>query len=245
MVYRPIADYGLIGDCRTAALASKDGSVDWLCLPHFSGDPIFAAILDDEKGGRFQITGKNVKTIRQCYRERTAAVVVTEFECDSGSFRLTDCLVAGTEETAGEFSAGLHTHRPHQRRSCDALRAGKERDHMLAEGLQNLTSVLIWGAVATAAMTTVLEGSRRQLVAGRTAFIFARSVFTGCFLTDLAAVHPRMATGYENITPVRRLEPPGPFGLHYGIKTPLVIVIGQMAYGIVMGIFYPISRSVS
>ena len=53
--YQPIENHGIIGNMRTAALVSLDGSVDWLCLPHFDSPSVFAAILDAEKGGRFRI----------------------------------------------------------------------------------------------------------------------------------------------------------------------------------------------
>src|SRR3954471_3753789 len=55
MAYEPIEYYGLRGNMRTAALVGKHGSIDWYCFPYFDSPSVFAAILDDEKGGRFEI----------------------------------------------------------------------------------------------------------------------------------------------------------------------------------------------
>ena len=52
---QPLTDYGLIGDSRTAALISADGSVDWMCFPRFDGGPIFNRLIQGEDGGSFSI----------------------------------------------------------------------------------------------------------------------------------------------------------------------------------------------
>jgi len=55
MKYQPIENYGVVGDLSTVALVSVEGSIDFMCFPHFDSPSIFGALLDHDKGGRFQI----------------------------------------------------------------------------------------------------------------------------------------------------------------------------------------------
>lgn len=90
MAYQPIEDYGLIGDMHTVALVGMDGSIDWLCFPHFDSPSVFAAILDDRKGGRFKIapTAEGI-THKQFYWPDTN-VLVTRFLSAEGVAEITD-----------------------------------------------------------------------------------------------------------------------------------------------------------
>ncbi len=78
-MYQPIENYGIVGNMHTAALVSKEGSIDWFCFPRFDSPSVFAAILDDKKGGRFQIAPAHDSfTCRQHYCPETN-VLVTRF----------------------------------------------------------------------------------------------------------------------------------------------------------------------
>ncbi|GEO16618.1 glycoside hydrolase family 15 protein [Microvirga aerophila] len=89
-----IGDYGIIGDCRTAALVSRAGSIDWLCLPHFSGPSIFAALLDQNRGGRFVIEPTQEFQSSRRYLPETP-VLETTLRTASGAVRLTDLMPIG------------------------------------------------------------------------------------------------------------------------------------------------------
>lgn len=84
MAYQPIENYGVIGNMRTSALVGVDGSIDWFCLPRFDSPSIFAAILDDRKGGRFQISSTHGSVrCKQMYWP-DSNVLITRFLCPDG-----------------------------------------------------------------------------------------------------------------------------------------------------------------
>lgn len=87
-----IDDYALIGDTHSAALVSRAGSMDWLCLPRFDSGACFAAILDREKGGHWRIAPHgDVTSATRSYRGDTM-VLETTFETPTGTAKLVDCL---------------------------------------------------------------------------------------------------------------------------------------------------------
>ncbi len=89
MVYKPISDYGVIGNMVSAALVAKDGYIDWCCLPRFDSPSIFAAILDDKKGGKFCIKPRSNFESSQFYLNDTN-VLQTVFQTETGTVTLTD-----------------------------------------------------------------------------------------------------------------------------------------------------------
>jgi GH15 family glucan-1,4-alpha-glucosidase len=93
----PIGDYAIIGNCRAAALVSRSGSIDWLCVPRFDSPSIFAALLDPVKGGRFQICPTSDYESSRCYIDHTN-VLQTTFTTSSGVVRLTDLMPVTSEE---------------------------------------------------------------------------------------------------------------------------------------------------
>ncbi len=94
--YPALDDYGVLGDGRGVALVALDGSIDWWAAPHLESTPVFAAVLDPARGGRFQL--------RPCAREATAEhhyvahsnQVQTVFATETGQGRVTDSLNTGT-----------------------------------------------------------------------------------------------------------------------------------------------------
>jgi alpha,alpha-trehalase len=104
--YLPHEDLGLIGDGATAALVGRDGTILWLCVPRFDSEPLFCALLDRRRGGRFTIAPEGAVEARQYY-ERDTAVLVTELRGADGLVRLTDALAVrpGADLTDDEPAA--------------------------------------------------------------------------------------------------------------------------------------------
>jgi GH15 family glucan-1,4-alpha-glucosidase len=87
-----IEDYALIGDCHTAALVAKDGSIDWLCVPRFDSAACFAALLGQPKHGRWQVAPRETNyRVKRRYLGETL-ILETVFETDSGVVKLIDVM---------------------------------------------------------------------------------------------------------------------------------------------------------
>lgn len=85
-----IEDYALIGDCQTAALAARDGSIDWLCVPHFDSPACFAALLGTPEHGRWLLApAGGARATRRRYRDGTL-VLETDHETDGGAVTVID-----------------------------------------------------------------------------------------------------------------------------------------------------------
>jgi GH15 family glucan-1,4-alpha-glucosidase len=87
--YLPIADYGVIGNLRTAALVGRDGSIDWCCLPELDSPSVFGALLDRMRGGCFRIAPAGLRRSAQRYLPETN-VLETRLEGEGGTLCLLD-----------------------------------------------------------------------------------------------------------------------------------------------------------
>jgi GH15 family glucan-1,4-alpha-glucosidase len=94
--YKPIGDYAIIGDCRSAALVSREGSLDWLCWPRFDSPSIFAALLDSE-AGHWRIAPTAPFETKRRYVDETN-VLETRFQTETGSLLLIDLMPLASEE---------------------------------------------------------------------------------------------------------------------------------------------------
>ena len=112
MPYLAIEDYGIIGNLRTVALVGINGSIDWYCSPNFDSPSIFGAILDDRKGGRFQIAPIADQVRRKQFYWPSTNILVTRFSHEDGIAELEDFMPVGFEADSPSY------HQLHRRVRC-------------------------------------------------------------------------------------------------------------------------------
>ena len=108
--FPPIADYALLSDCHSAALVSRAGSIEWLCMPAFDSQSVFASILDRDKGGHFSICPNAIEKVRRRYIPGTN-VVQTRFVTQTGVLMLTDFLAIGPDSDPEQPDLLIAEHR--------------------------------------------------------------------------------------------------------------------------------------
>jgi GH15 family glucan-1,4-alpha-glucosidase len=91
---RPIADYGLLGDTRTAALVGSDGAIDWLCVPRFDGDPLFGRLVGGAEAGAFRLGPAGASTLASRRYLEASATLETAWNTPTGRLVLTEGMVA-------------------------------------------------------------------------------------------------------------------------------------------------------
>jgi GH15 family glucan-1,4-alpha-glucosidase len=103
-----IEDYGLIGNCRTCALVSRDGAIDWLCLPRFDSAACFAALVGTRDNGRWCVSAADpAARVTRSYRDGSV-ILDTIIETKSGRARVTDFMPIGeTNNTIIRIAEGL------------------------------------------------------------------------------------------------------------------------------------------
>ena len=97
MPYEPIENYGVVGNMRTVALVGMNGSIDWYCYPNFDSPSVFGALLDDRKGGRFQISTLDGNTRRKQFYWPSTNILVTRFLSPDGVLEIEDYMPVGVD----------------------------------------------------------------------------------------------------------------------------------------------------
>jgi GH15 family glucan-1,4-alpha-glucosidase len=126
--FLPIGAYGLIGDCRSAALVGIDGSIDWCCLPRFDSPSLFGRLLDARNGGHWQLRPRGTYRAEQRYEDRTN-ILRTIFSTPTGRVQVSDFMPVDEETIA-------HHARPHRSprivRIVDCLTGSVSIEHSIA-----------------------------------------------------------------------------------------------------------------
>src|SRR4051812_23225191 len=153
--FTPIADYGLLADCNSAALVSRDGSIDWLCLPRYDSDAVFARLLDPD-AGHWSIRPRDPFTAERRYLPGTL-VVETIMRTEAGTVRLLDAMALAE----GQRGHDLGYDAPHELvRSVEGLSGTVELVMELAPRLE-------YGLIRP--LIRLVDGGARTFGAGRVA----------------------------------------------------------------------------
>ncbi|TQF17893.1 glycoside hydrolase family 15 protein [Myxococcus llanfairpwllgwyngyllgogerychwyrndrobwllllantysiliogogogochensis] len=104
---RRIADYALLGDCHSAALVGRDGSIDWACFPRFDAPAVFCRILDARRGGSFGVSPEGPFTATRAYVEDTN-VLATTFTTSRGVLEVVDCMPVSPGASGGTSVSTRH-----------------------------------------------------------------------------------------------------------------------------------------
>jgi GH15 family glucan-1,4-alpha-glucosidase len=112
MPYLAIEDYGIIGNLRTVALVGVSGSIDWYCSPNFDSPSVFGAILDENKGGCFQIAPTSEQIHRKQFYWPSTNILVTRFSLEDGIAELEDFMPVGFADDSPSY------HQLHRRVRC-------------------------------------------------------------------------------------------------------------------------------
>ena len=160
--YQPIENYGIIGDLYTVALVGMDGSIDFMAFPHFDSPTVFAALLNWQKGGRFQIAPRLIDARQKQLYLPDSNILLTRFLATDGVAEISDCmpveeveqahnLVRRVKTVRGEiafrmvcaprFDYGRAAHRVEQREG-EVLFVSEGTDRLVA-GIPRATFVLI------------------------------------------------------------------------------------------------------
>ena len=172
--YAPIEDYGIIGDLHTVALVRKDASIDFLCLPSFDSPSVFAALLDADRGGRFQLAAQLEDAVNQQLYLPDTNVLLTRFLSDAGVAEVSDFmpvedagvphnLVRRAKSVRGEirfvmrcdprFDYARATHTVERRGETEVLFVGRAGARELALRLRSSVPMQIADGAATAEFT--------------------------------------------------------------------------------------------
>ncbi|MDO0924483.1 glycoside hydrolase family 15 protein [Streptomyces sp. TG1A-8] len=98
--YLPIAEHGLVGDLRSVALVGSNGTIDWYCCPSFDAPSVFAAVLDAERGGAFELAAAVSARTKQFYFPDTN-VLITRFFTEEGVGEVQDFMPVGADPAGG------------------------------------------------------------------------------------------------------------------------------------------------